>query len=343
MRCDPAFPARRQQECAGEVGNGGFPKESAPPRGGPPVWIWPAWIWIAGAGGLILVGVVVWLFASSHPSSGNSSVSAPAGTAPYALRSNVTGASLVRLDRLPSVTPEGNDTTSDCSDPLTPATPGGKLAAGLGWKVVQEAKFHGLDVVLVVRGFDQGTSARCFSKDANVAFFDGGRLIGVLFSKGEDGIRIRSLEQVNDHLRVWSWDPVVEGDVNLAGTSLSFDKARGSDAVCAGRYRVPVVFGKPYAEGRRILIAGGWVPKPGTEETTDYDGVAQLRKSFPEADSCAGTGYGECGFTFVARDGVTTLGITTLGGPDDAGVSSYSVDCDGALAKQNARALPPDP
>jgi hypothetical protein len=293
--------------------------------------------WQASA---LLLGALALPACSAKTTSGNNrsvsppaaaTISAAAAAQPrYALRSNVRGASLVRIEQLAAVTPTPIEADNWCSERFVrPTSPGGKIAMKRGWRVVQETKFHQFEVVLIVRGLEKMTSSRCASIDANVAFFNGDQLVGVLYPKGKDGISIAAIEPVGAHLRVWSPDPLVQGQATLAGTSLTFDDVTGNDSVCAGKYQVPPVFSRNYSEARRMLIAAGWVPVPPTPEPNEYPFVTEYRKRFPEVESCSGTGWDECGSSFAARHGAATLGIAFFGDGDDPAVSGYSVACQG--------------
>lgn len=247
----------------------------------------------------------------------------------YALRSNVAGASLVRLEQLPTVKPYGDTADDYCGDRVRPATARGKMAAQRGWLVVNETRFHDLNAVLLVRGFDPGTSGHCFSKDPNLAFFDGDRLVGVLYSNGKDGIGMNDAEDVGGHLRVRD-DLSPVGQVNLNGTDLTFDRVTGSDEVCSGKYRVPVVFSQPYSKARRILGRSGWIARQSTGEVIEDGRTENYRARFPEVETCSGTGYARCFFVLSANDGVAKLSITTAGEDDDPVVTDYDVSCDGS-------------
>jgi hypothetical protein len=298
------------------------------------------WIkYAAVAGAIAFVVLLLWMLSPGADERGNRSETVIANTtapmdgasarpATYALRSNVSGASLVRLEQLPAVTPYGDNSDDYCGERVRASTPGGRLAEGRGWRVVKEAAYHGLNAVLVVRGYDPGTSGHCFAKDPNLAFFDGERLIGVLFSKGKSGIAMNDIEIVGDRLRVWD-DLSAVGQVGLAGGDLTFDRVTGSDEVCDGKYRVPAVFGQPWSNARRILGQSGWNAKPSTEETSEGDRAADYRTRFPEVDSCSGTGYAYCSFGLTAQNGIARLNITTAGEDDDPGVVRYDVSCDG--------------
>lgn len=247
----------------------------------------------------------------------------------YALRSNVEGASLVRLTELARVTPAPLEPDSYCSERLVqPESEAGKLAAAKGWRIAQEEVFHKLQAVLILRGYERMTSGRCNSIDANIAFFEGTKLIGVLYPKGKDGIGISAMEPIDDHLRVWSTDPMAQGQLNLAGESLTFDKIIGSDSVCGGKYRVPAIFGLRYSAARRLLATAGWTPRPHQDATGGDDRTGDYRRRFPETDACAGTGYAECRFSLRASDGQAWINVDTLGEDDDPYVNMYDASCD---------------
>jgi hypothetical protein len=260
--------------------------------------------------------------------SNNSAEAQPAAKARYALRSNVAGMSLVKVAELPATQalPAADD---NCNHYIEPGTAAGKRAAAKGWRVLQEAKFNQFDIVLIARGGDPMTSGRCNYIDSNLAFFEGDHLVGILYPKGKEGTPIAVAVPADGHLRVWSTDPMVLGQVNLAGSDLTFDKVSGGDSVCDGKYRVPTVYGLPYSEARKALIDGGWRALPSKEEVSSIPENAAGRRRFPELDHCAGTGYGECAFTLTAADNATTVEITTLGDVDDPIVSDYSVACGG--------------
>lgn len=269
---------------------------------------------------------------SSGQQSASNSATAQTAAQPksgYALRSNVEGASLVRLPELARVTPAPLEPDSYCSERLVqPKSAGGKLAAAKGWRVAQEETFHKLQAVLILRGYEQMTSGRCNSIDPNIAFFEGTKLIGVLYPKGKDGIGISAMEIINDHLRVWSTDPMAQGQINLAGENLTFDKITGSDSVCGGKYRVPAIFGLRYSAARRVLATAGWTPRPHQNATEIDDRTRDYRKRFPETDACAGTGYAECRFSLRASDGQAWINVDTLGEDDDPYVNMYDASCD---------------
>ena len=298
------------------------------------------WTKIALVGGAIaLLIVLIWLFSPSSTTNSNSSDAVMENTATvalesspeqttYSLRSNIAGASLVRIEQLPTVTPYGDNSDDYCGETLRATTAGGKIAEQRGWRVVKEAQFHGLDAVLVVRGYDPGTSGHCFSKDPNLAFFKGDRIVGVLYSKGKNGIGMNDVQNSGDHLRVWD-DVSAVGQISLDGAALTFDRITGSDEVCDGKYRVPVVFGQPYSKARQILGNSGWIARPSTEETSEGDRTEGYRTRFPEVDSCSGTGYAYCSFGLSAQDGVAKISVTTAGEDDDPVVTNYDVSCDG--------------
>jgi hypothetical protein len=303
---------------------------------------------ISGAGKLLLGGfgvvVLIGLMAGgasdesgtvAEPMESSASISEIDGLehpTRYSLRSKVTGASLVRLDELPSVTPYGDASDDYCGKPEQAKTAGGRFAEQSGWRVIKEVRLREFDAVLLVRGYDPGTSGHCFSKDPNLAFFKGDRLVGVLYSKGENGIGINDVTNVGGHLRIWD-DLTAVGQVSLSGHDLTFEPITGIDEVCQGAYRVPVVFGQDYSKARRILGSAGWIARPSTEDTSQDDRTADYRSRFPEVDSCSGTGYAYCSFGLNAQGGIARLSITTAGEEADPVVINYDVSCDGGHAQ----------
>ncbi|MEA3041533.1 MAG: hypothetical protein QOC65_1022 [Sphingomonadales bacterium] len=321
----------------------GAPPEATDGAGGvaEPVEDWRGWGKIALIiGAFLLLALVIGVFFLSSSTEGNASHPAVRATATsdparplqpaaaYTFRSNVAGAPFGALDQLPAVTPYGGDRDGYCGARVRSRTPGGRIAERRGWRVVREVSFHGLHAVLVVRGYDPGTSGHCFSKDPNLAFFRGDRLLGMLYSAAGGGIGMNDIRQVGEHLRVWD-DLSPVGQISLDGTSLTFDRVAGNDAVCEGRYRVPAVFGQPYSRARRILRGAGWIALPSTEETFEGDRTEDYRGRFPEAESCSGTGYGYCNFTLSTRNAPASLVVTTAGEEADPVVTNYEVSCDG--------------
>lgn len=242
----------------------------------------------------------------------------------YALRSNVTGYSLVRLAALPAISAPPYDQASNCVQPQQPVSTAAKLAVQKGWRILAEQKFHQFQAVLIARAGEPMTSARCNYVDSNVAFFEGDRLVGILYPKGKDASPIAGIELVGDHLRAWSTDPTALGQANLRGADLTFDAISGDDLVCNGLH-VPAIFEQRYSQARQKLMAAGWSAQPSTEEVMD-DRTRDYRKRFPETDSCAGTGYAECRFSLIAKNR-TIVAVTTMGEDDDPVVSSYTVTC----------------
>ncbi|MFV0624514.1 hypothetical protein ACBY01_10950 [Sphingomonas sp. ac-8] len=252
----------------------------------------------------------------------------------YELTSSVPGSRLVHLDDLPRTTPyRGDADVRDgyCGDTVQAKSVGGRLAEQRGWRIAEEVRFKGLDAVLVVRGYDPGTSGHCFAKDPNIAFFRGDRLIGLLYGRGKNGIGMNTLELVGGHLRV-SDDTMPVGQFTLSDTHLSFDAVAGSDPVCGGRFEVPAVFGQRYSQARTILAEAGWTAKPSSVDAGEDARTLAYRTRFPDTDACSGTGYAYCAFSLVGPDGVTKLGITTQGEDADPIVVDYRTACDGTPA-----------
>ena len=69
--------------------------------------------------------------------------------------------------------------------------------------------------------------------------------------------------------------------------------------------------GMDYNEARRIVLDYGWAPEPGRCEGPGV--TAAVCETFPETDSCSGTGLGRCVMRFARPGRCLTIG--TIGGP----------------------------
>jgi hypothetical protein len=300
--------------------------------------LWPIVAGISSLAAVIAVGAYVGLdidtgmkpsSAATKPlSNGAAPNTRPSLDTKLSFGSHIAGASLVGIAELPPVPSHAAD-NADCTDCfVVPKTAGGQVAAAKGWHVVQEAKLGDLDAVLIVSHMEQQTSGRVEPEDANVALFDGAKLVGILFGKGKQGIEIAKLEPAGGELRVWSAIPEsLQGRLHVRGTAISFDRVTGSDAVCNGAYRVPAVFNDSYSQARSALTKAGWIPLPQVREPDTIEPDTPEAR-YAETDDCAGTGFAQCIFDYKAAKGSARLNITTHGEGEDPIVSTYAVTCD---------------
>jgi hypothetical protein len=285
--------------------------------------------WILGAVAIAIgLAALVYALPRSAPEKAPLMASAPAAT-PQPAASGYTAAStnpdvkaalLADLPHAPASAP----LDPYCADySLKPQSSAGRAAAAKGWLIAGEARLGPLTAVLIVGGYEPGTSAVCYARNGNIALYDGARLVAIVYAAKGSDVQIGSFEQIGETLRIGTSTPIAPfGDLTIHGRDISFGPISASDSVCGGRRTVPNVYGLPIVEARRKLIANGWKPVASSEEVWALG--AELRaQGVVEVSSCSGTGYGFCAFEYAA--GGDRLDLTTT--DDDAEVGSYSVEC----------------
>ncbi len=83
--------------------------------------------------------------------------------------------------------------------------------------------------------------------------------------------------------------------------------------------------GTPYATARAALLSRGWSPVKATEPDCE-PGREDVCAAYPEAQSCAGTGFGLCTFRFRSPAG-SLIEIVTHGGSVGALTISEVIAC----------------
>ncbi|MDR2875476.1 MAG: PASTA domain-containing protein [Methylobacillus sp.] len=203
----------------------------------------------------------------------------------------------------------------------------GKQVAQLGWIVTGEIALGRYRVVTFASGFDDGTSGVCFSRNANIGIFDGGKLVALAYTKKSVEWMLGTVEPLESGaLMLRSYDPGAPlGELREENGGLRITKVAPEQTFCQGRATVPNVYGKTIQAARKILIAHGWKPQRPSEKPIEGDLAASLAGAgIIEAETCSGTGYGYCSFNYSGAAGA--LGITTMG-DDGSTVISYFVVC----------------
>lgn len=237
--------------------------------------------------------------------------------------SAVPGIDLTPLADLPQA-PAGGPGDKLCLDNLRPpASDAGKAVAGLGWVVGSEARLGSYQVVSFASAFQLSRSGICAVRNGNIAIFAGGRLVALAYgNSAESGLLGRVQPIDGGGLSVWRGDDprVALGELrDQAGTlRLSAAAAAGGERVCSGKAVLPSLDGKTIKDARAVLSAQGWTPLPATDmpggtAPNQYDRASKLVKNgFVEAETCAGTGAGNCIFNY--RSAAGTLGVITATG-----------------------------
>ena len=296
----------------------------------------PALFIIAGLA--IVIGLVALIIALT-PGAPEGEVSNTASDAPIEQATAVTAApsgySIASSDRmvkaallaeLPKAPPRDDDSDEGYCDQYhaAPVSTGARTAAAKGWLIAKEGRLGPLTAVTIVATFEPGTSGVCFPRGGNIAFFDGDTLVGILYSAADKDVSIGGFEAVGDRLRVGAGTPAPPyGDITLNDRAIRFGPIAASDSVCGGRRTVPNIYGLSIQAARRKLIASGWKPVPSTAEA-EFLTLDLRNEGVVEANGCAPTGYGQCGFSYAA--GRDRLGVGSVG-DEPVMVSGYSVEC----------------
>lgn len=271
---------------------------------------------------LSLIAITAAVFSSALP--------AVAGAPAANMTTNVEGLEIVPLKNLPSA-PEEGGAEPLCAHLVTaPSTEGGRAAAAQGWSVTSEVKLGALDAVSFVGGFEPGTSGSCLLNDGNIGFFNGSELVALAYASDSETRKIGRIEPFGSNgIRIWDGDflPQPVADVAFDDDDILTIAALASEeAFCEGTTNVPNIYGKPVVEARASLQEKGWLPVEGSE---DFPGRNDFTDAgLTEVDSCSGTGFGYCNFTYKSAAGV--LSVVTAGElqlPSSPSVVSYSVNC----------------
>lgn len=283
----------------------------------------------------VSLGLIGWAVQSRGTGVGETA----AQTSGLRLKSDLGDYQLIPLSRLPR-SPEKSALDQYCSEyRATKQSPLARSVEKLGWIVTSEAALGRFRAVSFASGFNEGTSSLCFARNANIAVFEGNALVALAYAKHPSQNSDSSwdptlgvVEPLEDGrgLLIWTDPPGTPvGELRVEGASLRLTALAKEHDYCHGRARVPDIYGKGIDTARRMLFARGWKPERPTEKPGEGDMAREMaKKGLIEAEGCAGTGVGYCGWTYRGKAGL--LNVTTVGGelePADNTVSRYDVAC----------------
>lgn len=254
-------------------------------------------------------------------------VSPVGASAEIALKSEVPGLKITRLQKLPKAPQPASDATCGVLPELK--SKGGKIAAALGWGVTGEAKLGSYDAVSFAGEFEQATGSACDISEGNVAVFDGSQLLALVYAEKSSKLSIGRITAIKDHLRILDGDLVsmpvgeiwLEGDRNVEVKPLAAE-----EQVCDGAAVVPNVYGKPITDARQAIIARGWEPFQSPPPSyPDPFGDSIRKMGIVETTDCAGTGFAYCSYYY--RKGDMELGVISFGDGTPT-VSGYGAVCE---------------
>jgi hypothetical protein len=300
-----------------------------------------------GAGRPSRAGALAWLalaLSGCAPEGNAAQADAPtAETGGLSVASELPDHAFVRLGTLPP-SPETAPVADHCSQyAAAPESPAAQVVAKAGWIVTSEAPLAGFTVVSFASGFDPGTSARCFARNANIAVFKGEALVALAYRKpppdGEpeqEGYRaplgpVVALEDASGLLVFTDPPGAPIGELKGDAKALRLTARSPRHAFCGGKAVVPDIYDMGIDRARKLLLAQGWTPELPAEAPNQYDLAHDMAlRGLIEAETCSGTGVGYCAWHYRGKAG--RLGVTTVGGtsdPADNIVVGYGVLCEG--------------
>lgn len=256
----------------------------------------------------------------------------------FAVASELPDYAFVRLAILPR-SPETAPVDEFCDQyAATPESSAAQIVAKAGWTVTSEAPYAGFTVVSFASGFDPGTSAICFARNANIAVFDGEALVALAYSKKpnreDEPSPLGPVTPLEDGsgLLVFTDPPGAPiGELKGDAKALRLKVRSIQHAFCEGKAIVPDIYDMSIDRARKLLHAQGWMSEPPAEAPNRYDLAHDMAvRGLIEAETCSGTGVGYCAWNY--RGKAARLGVTTVGGEADPArniVVGYGVVCEG--------------
>jgi hypothetical protein len=219
-----------------------------------------------------------------------------------------------------------------CSDKVTDArSPQARAVEARGWHVTAEQPVGRYLAVSFAGRFEPMTSGVCGTSDGNVALFDGERLVAIVHAarSGMETPRLVTALEEQGRLRIWGEEHAPPlADLVVSGDGVTVAAVAPADRWCDGAVSVPNVFVSRIREARTHILRAGWrADPPAAEEIAEssYGVETELRREgVTEVQSCSGTGYALCAFSYRSRAG-PTLDVTTAG--EEQRVVYYAVEC----------------
>lgn len=248
------------------------------------------------------------------------------------LDSQVRDIEIARLSQVPE-NRSGSTLDVPCSAIIdAPETAVGRKVADKGWWVTAEIERDNLTLIGFVGKVEPATSGTCYLSNGNIGIFRGQELIAVIYARQPVHREIGSITVKGDGgLRIWEGRPLGAplADLEILQDDLVIIRHIASrDSFCEGAASVPNIHGLQIHIARRLLIVEGWQPSPASRDVSSSF-VEEMRKSFPELQDCAETGFGFCQYAYSA--GNESLSVVTAGeGSENTSprVTSFSAACE---------------
>lgn len=212
---------------------------------------------------------------------------------------------------------------------VEPQTGAGRMVAGAGWALTDEAALGTLMAVSFVAGARSMTSGACVLNRGRVGLFDGMDLLALVEATQPDDTAIGHLRHGGDRVRIWDGAMLSRpvADIMLTEGAPVIVPLPLAEEFCGGRLRMPLIHGLSLSDASALLAGHGWEPDS-RAQPSDPLAARLAERGFAGAEHCSGTGFGFCSLAFV-QDG-TAASVLTFGDverPAGPEVADYVVTC----------------
>lgn len=249
-------------------------------------------------------------------------------------RSEVKDLAIALATAIPKAPASASDRERCAHMTVDPASSAGRRVAGQGWAVTGEAPLpNGNQAVSFVGKFEGGTSGSCLLSEGNVAIFHDENLLAIAYAPRGSNKSIGKVVPLEDgQARIWGGDylsqPIADLRVENGGYLLALAPLAAEERRCGGRAILPNIYGMRIDTARKVLESKGWTPVRsdiGDDRNQFGREIDLVKRGILEVESCSGTGFGFCSFTY--RGSAGTLAVTTVGDDEFPSVSGLSTQC----------------
>lgn len=241
------------------------------------------------------------------------------------LRSDLPGYEASLLSSLPAAPTEREH---ECR--TAPAqSPSGKVVEAAGWRVVGEATLGDAVLVSFAGGSSPGPEGVCELTDVNLGVFDGDRLVGLFWTRGDGaeafgGLRTDRKGAVGVSNSSFPVIPIAE--VVRNGGEVVLQPYPALLPGCGDKVQVPQLWGQPIGKMREAILAAGWLPE--TPTAADPISSDMQARGFPETESCSGTGANYCSYDYANTQAkLRLISVGELGDSYQPIAADYELTC----------------
>jgi hypothetical protein len=197
-----------------------------------------------------------------------------------------------------------------------------------GWAILSEVRLAQYHFIAFAGSFDPSTSGACIISQSNIAIFEKEQLLGVVYLDDLENSLIGNLRLMDaGFIRVFSGDMIQEpvADIQLSLNGFEMKTMSDLTAYCNGGSILPSIIGTNIIEARNALFDYGFEPIEATEPLVISWRQYLFDYGIREVDSCSGTGFAFCSFSYENESGFVDL--ITAGEDDFPTVVRSRVKC----------------